>query len=466
MKKKENKMIYYVPLIAAIIVFVGLIGIYKTQDKPYLEVLEDPYSQIEIKDGWAGLEELFGASTGQRPTNFKTTLAESLAATASTTEEITVSSVTTKDSHTLTSDDVGDFICFHINPGASNDELVCCTGGITSTTFNDCTRGYNFYDGSTSSSNAKSHSPGETVIISNDDIWLNTQFPGVVDDETITGSWTFASSTAAATKLYFGGEGAYIFYNPTTNNLGFASSTGGTEFAFGQGGTIFTAIAPITLTGGELKLATSSTESALIFNASNQLIVNAGYGLTINSEGELIIATSTDNFDFTGTVSLPATTTQQFSAKGSLVPVGTILMYVATSTADGWLLCDGSAISRSDFSELYAIIGTKYGHGDGSTTFNLPDMRQRVPMGVYDGVADNVGYFLGQTGGATSTNMVENQLAAHTHTVGNAAGAGSSLSITTGGGSDAGGTSSGSTGSAHDLPTLDPYITINYIIKY
>ena len=53
---------------------------------------------------------MFGAATGQRPTNFKTTLAESLVATASTTEEITISSVTTKDSHTLTTADVGDFI--------------------------------------------------------------------------------------------------------------------------------------------------------------------------------------------------------------------------------------------------------------------------------------------------------------------------------------------------------------------
>ena len=45
------------------------------------------------------------------------------------------------------------------------------------------------------------------------------------------------------------------------------------------------------------------------------------------------------------------------------------------------MICDGRAVSRSDYSELFAVIGTTYGSGDGSTTFNLPNLKGRVPVG-------------------------------------------------------------------------------------
>jgi microcystin-dependent protein len=52
------------------------------------------------------------------------------------------------------------------------------------------------------------------------------------------------------------------------------------------------------------------------------------------------------------------------------------------SAASGWLLCNGSAVSRTTYASLFDAIGTAYGAGDGSTTFNLPDLRGRVPVGV------------------------------------------------------------------------------------
>lgn len=70
------------------------------------------------------------------------------------------------------------------------------------------------------------------------------------------------------------------------------------------------------------------------------------------------------------------------SVANSLVPVGTILPYGgASSPNSSWLLCYGQAVSRSTYSSLYAIIGDLYGVGDGSTTFNLPDLRGRIPVG-------------------------------------------------------------------------------------
>lgn len=62
--------------------------------------------------------------------------------------------------------------------------------------------------------------------------------------------------------------------------------------------------------------------------------------------------------------------------------IGWIMMWAGSSAPTGFLLCDGSAISRSTYSVLFGIIGTAFGAGDGSTTFNLPDLRGRIPMGV------------------------------------------------------------------------------------
>lgn len=67
------------------------------------------------------------------------------------------------------------------------------------------------------------------------------------------------------------------------------------------------------------------------------------------------------------------------------VPPGVISPYAGSSAPDGFLLCDGSAVSRTTYSGLFAVTGTTFGTGDGSTTFNLPDLRSRVPLGVGTG---------------------------------------------------------------------------------
>ena len=65
-----------------------------------------------------------------------------------------------------------------------------------------------------------------------------------------------------------------------------------------------------------------------------------------------------------------------------LNPTGSIIMYGAASAPGGYYLCEGAAISRSTYSALFAVIGTTYGTGDGSTTFNVPDFRDRAPYGA------------------------------------------------------------------------------------
>lgn len=86
------------------------------------------------------------------------------------------------------------------------------------------------------------------------------------------------------------------------------------------------------------------------------------------------------------------------------VPVGTIAPYGGSNDPAYWLICDGRAISRTAYSELFSVIGTTYGTGDGSTTFNIPDLRGNVAVGA------SATYDLGDSGGEDTHILVENEL--------------------------------------------------------
>ena len=65
----------------------------------------------------------------------------------------------------------------------------------------------------------------------------------------------------------------------------------------------------------------------------------------------------------------------------NMIPVGIVQAFAGSTTPTGWLLCDGSAVSRTDYADLYAVIGDTYGAGDGSTTFNLPNLVDKFVEG-------------------------------------------------------------------------------------
>jgi microcystin-dependent protein len=146
----------------------------------------------------------------------------------------------------------------------------------------------------------------------------------------------------------------------------------------------------------------------------------------------------------------------------SLVPTGVVLPYGGSLAPTSFLLCDGSAVSRSTYSILFSVIGTAYGVGDNSTTFNLPDMRENVPVGYKSGSAQFG--TLGGTYGEKTHALTAAENAPHTHTV--------SLggSDTDGGIASNGSTpnatvtsSSSGTGDAHN--NIQPSVVFNYIIK-
>jgi microcystin-dependent protein len=90
-------------------------------------------------------------------------------------------------------------------------------------------------------------------------------------------------------------------------------------------------------------------------------------------------------------------------------PTASITMYGGTSAPTGWLLCNGAAVSRSTYAALFAIVGETYGAGDGSSTFNVPDLRDKFAVG------SGATYSAGATGGAATHTLTEAEMPAHTH---------------------------------------------------
>ena len=98
------------------------------------------------------------------------------------------------------------------------------------------------------------------------------------------------------------------------------------------------------------------------------------------------------------------------------IPVGTICHYGGGSVPSGFLLCDGSEVSRNTYASLYARIGDTWGAGDGGSTFNLPDIRNRVSIGngAGDGLTSRT---VGQTLGANTHALTTGEIPSHTHTM-------------------------------------------------
>ncbi len=113
----------------------------------------------------------------------------------------------------------------------------------------------------------------------------------------------------------------------------------------------------------------------------------------------------------------------------SYTPIGAVMDFAGSSAPSLWLLCFGQAISRTTYAALFAVLGTTYGVGDGSTTFNLPDYRGRIGAGVDNmggSAASRIGSVstdsgtitgttLGSTGGSSTHAQTSGELATHSH---------------------------------------------------
>ena len=142
---------------------------------------------------------------------------------------------------------------------------------------------------------------------------------------------------------------------------------------------------------------------------------------------------------------------------------GEVKMHAGANVPDGWLLCDGSAISRDSYSDLFNEIGIAFGAGDGATTFNLPDMRGRAPIGVGTGTG-LTGRALAATGGEENHALVFDELPEPGPGVGYVT---YGAPTSNGNWPFAAGTESlvqYPLGNGHN--TMQPFLAINFIIRY
>lgn len=114
-------------------------------------------------------------------------------------------------------------------------------------------------------------------------------------------------------------------------------------------------------------------------------------------------------------------------AAAERIPVGCIMPFAGSVSPTGWLLCYGQAVSRTTYADLFAALGTTFGLGDGTTTFNLPDLRGRVIAGkdnmggsaanrITSAAVSIDGATLGASGGAQTHTLNSSQMPSHSHT--------------------------------------------------
>jgi len=160
-----------------------------------------------------------------------------------------------------------------------------------------------------------------------------------------------------------------------------------------------------------------------------------------------------------------------FISKHRRVPVGAMFIWLTDTAPNGWLLCYGQAISRTTYAKLFSLIGTTFGVGDGSTTFNLPDLRGRIAVGQDDmgGTSANrmtnaQADTIGGSSGAENHTLTEAQMPAHTHKLPDATeGSGTAVMGYDGSPAQLASTYSKGGGSSHN--NAQPYLTTNYIVK-
>lgn len=159
--------------------------------------------------------------------------------------------------------------------------------------------------------------------------------------------------------------------------------------------------------------------------------------------------------------------------------IGEIRMFGGNFAPAGWALCDGQTLAIAENDSLFTLIGTTYG-GDGQATFNLPDLRSRVP--VHQGTLAGTGstYDLGQNGGEENVTLTVNQIPAHVHPAwcnsasasspspaGGVWAAGNVVAFTPGANANANMNPgvAGIAGGSQPHDNMVPFLTINFIIS-
>ena len=343
-------------------------------------------------------------------------------------------------------------------------------------------------------------------------------------------------STNLAIELIGSGEQAGNWGSTTNTNLGTLleqaisgyttySCTGGTDTLTMTNGADATArnmYLQLTTTGGGTLVVPANKKLYFIYNATSSgavtVKVSGQTGVSVPNGAKMLlvcngtdVVNAVDTFASPNLTGVPLAPTATFGTNTTQIATtafvqnagltGEIKMWGVASAPAGYLLCDGSAISRTTYAALFAVYSTTFGAGNGTTTFNIPNFAGKMPIGV------NGTYALAATGGVASVTLSEANLPSHTHSFSATSGGtstslshqhnllGSSDHYVADGGGPRGGASTfpwslggtdygaymtasgsldhthsvsgttGGTGSGTAVTTISPYLGIYYIIK-
>ena len=256
-----------------------------------------------------------------------------------------------------------------------------------------------------------------------------------------TGTVAQFKSTSTTAKIQFNNSGSnacfigsnndkLIFQTNSTNrvtitnagNVGIGTTVPTAALTVGDG-TGSESIEINKSTSGSATLNFLNAGSAKVYfqadaNEHLRIATNNSVKMSILENGNVGIGVTTPTEALHVNGNLIVTGTVDVGSSGFNVSSGFILPFGGGTAPSGWLECNGAAVSRSTYSDLFAIIGTIYGAGDGSTTFNVPDLQGRVMMGEGGNTASRTPTDLeniGDTGGSQSVALVVDNLPSHSH---------------------------------------------------
>ena len=285
-----------------------------------------------------------------------------------------------------------------------------------------------------------------SIYVSNGNLFYNNQLGQQVQ---ITSGAALDATTIGGIGGDYTTSGALLFYTSGTRTFTFWSSTN----------------VPANIDSGSITIRPIATSPAgVTINAPSAL--SASYSLTLPlalpSTSSALVSDPSGNLSF---------------SPGGNMPTGAIIAYGGVTAPSGYLLCNGTAVSRTTYANLFTAIGTAYGNGDGSTTFNVPQAQGMFLRGADNGAGndpDTLTRTANNPGGNTGDNVGSQQVDAmtsHTHTVrlytgsgnisGQAAEAGSAFTSNQNSGTQS--YSGGNTVVSTETRPINIYV--NYIIK-
>lgn len=291
------------------------------------------------------------------------------------------------------------------NPVATSPALSLATKHYVDTLSGSVNGTANFFGNITPSSNI-AYTLGNTT-----NRWTNVFSESAVIENLIAANTLATLSNVA--QIYLGAD-----IIPTANissNIGSAGMRFNTLHASAASLSGAVSVGQTVSIGSTLTVQGITSVGANL-SVTGNIAVSASTASTSASNGALTVAGGAGvagNLNVGGTIvtpTMPAGTSNTAVAttafvQNNSVPTGALMMWSTASAPTGWLLCNGTAVSRTVYAALFAAIGTTFGSGDGSTTFNVPNYNNRTAVGA-GGL-----YALGATGGSKDSIVVS-----HTHT--------------------------------------------------